>query len=128
MYFCNQTPTILHFLFFYSFIVLIMICRENPAKCHSLAKNPPKYSTAYTVQQSNCRWHCEPTFFLCWAFYNDKSFHTLPLQSLHLLSVHLQFLPLRTLRLVLLVSLIIKTKRIAERSAIVNHRHTDKVS
>jgi hypothetical protein len=29
-----------------------------------LAKNPPKYTTAYIVQQSNCRWHCEPTFFL----------------------------------------------------------------
>ncbi len=24
-----------------------------------LAKNPPKYTTVYIVQQSNCRWHCE---------------------------------------------------------------------
>ena len=39
----------------------IMVIRENPAKCPSLAKNPPKYTTAYIVQQSNCRWHCEPT-------------------------------------------------------------------
>jgi hypothetical protein len=32
-----------------------MIYRENPAKYPSLAKNPPKYTTAYIVQQSNCR-------------------------------------------------------------------------
>ena len=64
----------------------LMICRENPAKCPSLAKNPPKYTTAYIVQQSNCRWQCEPTFFLGWAFNKEKSIHTLPLQSLHLLS------------------------------------------
>ena len=44
----------------------------------------------------------------------EKSIHTLPLQSLHLLSLHLQFLPLPTLRLVLLVSLIIKTYRISQ--------------
>ena len=67
----------------------IMVIRENPAKCPSLAKNPPKYTTAYKVQQSNCRWHCEPTFFLGWAFNTEKSFHFLPLQSLHLLSPHL---------------------------------------
>ena len=41
----------------------IMVFRENPAKCPSLAKNPPKYTTAYIVQQSISRWHCEPTFF-----------------------------------------------------------------
>ncbi len=41
----------------------IMVFRENPAKCPSLAKNPLKYTTAYIVQQSNSRWHCEPTFF-----------------------------------------------------------------
>jgi hypothetical protein len=28
-----------------------------------LAKNLPKYTTAYIVQQRNCRWHCEPTCF-----------------------------------------------------------------
>ena len=37
-------------------------------------------------------------------------------------------LPLQTLRLVSLVSLIIKTKRIAERSAIVTHTHTHTLS
>ncbi len=51
------------FNFLYFFIVLIMICGENPAKYPSLAKNLPKYTTAYIVQQSNCRWHCEPTCF-----------------------------------------------------------------
>jgi hypothetical protein len=38
-----------------------MIYRENPTKIP--AKNPPKYSTAYIVQQSNCRWHCQPTCY-----------------------------------------------------------------
>jgi hypothetical protein len=28
-----------------------------------LAKNPPKYTTACIVKQSNGRWHCEPTCF-----------------------------------------------------------------
>ncbi len=37
------------------------MCRENPKKYPSLAKNPPKYNTAYIVQKSNCRWHGEPT-------------------------------------------------------------------
>ncbi len=27
-----------------------MICRENPAQCPSLTKNPPKYTRAYLVQ------------------------------------------------------------------------------
>jgi hypothetical protein len=36
---------------------------KNPAKYPSLSKNPPKYTTAYIVQQSNCRWLCEPTFY-----------------------------------------------------------------
>jgi hypothetical protein len=40
---------------------------------------------------------------------NDKSIHTLPLQSPHLLSFHLKSLPLETLRLISLVSLITKT-------------------
>ncbi len=61
----------------------------------------------HIVQQSNCRWHCEPTFSLGWAFYNDKSLHTLPLQFLHLLTLLLQSLPLQTLRLIFFVSLII---------------------
>ncbi len=41
---------------------------------------------------------------------DDKYIHTLPLQSPHLLSLHLSFLPLETLRLVSLVSLITKTQ------------------
>ena len=85
---------------------LLMMFRENPAKCPSLAKNLPKNTIAYIVQQSNCRWHCEPAFFLRWAFNKEKSLHTLPLQSPHLLSLHLYSLPLQTLPLVYLVSLI----------------------
>ena len=69
------------------------------------AKNSLRGTTAYIAQQSNCRWHCEPTFFLGWAFNKEKSFHFLPLQSLHLLSLHLQSFPLETLRLVYSVSL-----------------------
>jgi hypothetical protein len=65
------------------------IYRKKPAKCPSLEKNPPKYTTAYIVQQSNCRWRCEPTFFLGWAFNNEQSIHTLPLQSLPRLSLPL---------------------------------------
>ncbi len=62
---CDQSPQFYHFMFsFFNFlIVLIMICGENPAKYPSLAKYPPKYTTAYIFQQSNCRWHCEPTCF-----------------------------------------------------------------
>jgi hypothetical protein len=42
------------------------------------------------VQQSNCRWHCKPTFFLRWDFNKEKSLHTLiPLQFLYLISLHL---------------------------------------
>jgi hypothetical protein len=59
---CDQSPQF-YTLCFYFFIVLIIICEENPAKYPSLAKNPPKYTTAYIVQQSNCRWHCEPPCF-----------------------------------------------------------------
>jgi hypothetical protein len=59
--FATMGPQFYHFIVF-SFI-LIVICRENPAKYPSLAKNPPKYTTAYIVQQSNCRWHGEPTCF-----------------------------------------------------------------
>ncbi len=72
----------------------------NPAKYPSLAKNPPKYTTAYKVQQRNCRWHCEPTFFLGWASTMIIYIDTLPLKSLHLLSLPLQSFPLQTLRLV----------------------------
>jgi hypothetical protein len=52
----------------------------NPAKYPSSAKNPPKYTTAYTVQQRNCRWHCEPTFFLRLGFNNDNLYSHPPSQ------------------------------------------------
>ncbi len=58
---------------------------------------------------------------------NEKSLHTLPLLSVPFLSLPLESLPLQTLRLVSLVSLIIKTKRIAERSDTNCDTHTDKV-
>ncbi len=89
------------------------------------AKNPPKYTTAYLVQQSNCRWLCEPTCFSSLAK-TMKSLFTPSLSDLYgtfPISPSLS-LPLQTLRLVALVSLISKTKRIAERSAIVTHTHT----
>ncbi len=37
--------------------------KRKPREMFQFGKNPPKYTTAYIVQQSNCRWHCEPTFF-----------------------------------------------------------------
>ncbi len=62
---------------------------------------------------------------------NDKRIHTLPLLSVPFYISPSQSLPLQTLSLVSLVSLITKTKRIGERSAIVTHTHyhtqTDKV-
>jgi hypothetical protein len=45
---------------------------------------------------------------------NEKSIHTLLLQSIPLLSFHLYSLHLQTLRLVTLVNLIIKTYRISQ--------------
>jgi hypothetical protein len=33
--------------------------QRKPRENSSLAKNPPKYTTAYIVQQSNCRGHCQ---------------------------------------------------------------------
>jgi hypothetical protein len=110
MSFCNHGPSILQFSpgnntkkqIFKCLIQAIIRKMQilNPAKYPSLAKNPPKYTTAYIVQQRNCRWHCEPTFFLGWASTMIIYIHTLPLKSLHLLSLHLQSLPLQTLRLV----------------------------
>ena len=63
--FATKCPEFYHFIVFLFnfFIALIIIFRENPAKYPSLAKNPPKYTTAYIVQQSNCRWLCDPTCF-----------------------------------------------------------------
>jgi hypothetical protein len=46
-------------------------------------KSAKLYHSLYTVvKQSNCRWYCEPTFSLRWAFNQEKSLHTFPLQSL----------------------------------------------
>ena len=70
-------------------LILPALLMRKPREDSSLGKNPPKYTTAYIVQQSNCRWHCEPTFFLGWAFNTEKSLHTLSLQYLHLLSLYL---------------------------------------
>ena len=44
-------------------LILPALLMRKPREDSSLGKNPPKYTTAYKVQQSNCRWHCEPTFF-----------------------------------------------------------------
>jgi hypothetical protein len=44
---------------------------------------------AYIVQQSNCRWNCERSCFLRLGLNNEKSIHTLLLQYLNLLSLHL---------------------------------------
>jgi hypothetical protein len=70
--------------------------------------------------------------FLKFGLNNEKSLHTLPLRSV---SFHISpslSLPLQTFRLVSLVSLIAKTKRIAERSDTNcdthTHTHTDRQS
>ncbi len=70
-------------------LILPALLMRKPREDSSLGKNPPKYTTAYIVQQSNCRWYCEHTFFLGWAFNTEKSLHTLSLQYLHLLSLYL---------------------------------------
>jgi hypothetical protein len=54
----------------------IVDTERKPRENSILGKNPLKYTTANKVQQSNCRWHCEPTFFLRWAFNKEKSLHT----------------------------------------------------
>jgi hypothetical protein len=66
--------------------------------------------------------------FIRFGLNNDKSLHTLSLQSVPFLSLHLQSLPLQTLRLVSLVSLITESKRIAERSDTNCDTHTDRQS
>ena len=71
MSFCNHGPSILQFLDNGKYNVLhpSQLCcslnniQRKPRENSSLGKNPPKYTTAYIVQQSNCRWHCEPTCF-----------------------------------------------------------------
>ncbi len=62
--------------------------------------------------------------FLWLGLNNEMSFHTLPLLSVPFHISPSLSLPLQTLCLVSLVSLITKTKRIAERSANVTHTHT----
>jgi hypothetical protein len=62
---------------------------RKPREIYQFGKKSTKVFHSYIVQQSNCRWHCEPTFFLGWAFNTEKSLHTLSLQYLHLLSLHL---------------------------------------
>ena len=36
---------------------------EKTPRSPSLGKNPPRHTTVYIVQQSNCRWHCERSCF-----------------------------------------------------------------
>jgi hypothetical protein len=65
---CDQSPQFYHFIFLFLYFLLfycfkIKICGENPAKYPRLSKNPPKYTTAYIVYQSNCRWHWEHSCF-----------------------------------------------------------------
>ncbi len=62
--------------------------------------------------------------FLKFGLNNKKSLHTLPLLSVPFYISPSLSLPLQTLRLVSLVSLIIKTLRIAERSATNCDTHT----
>jgi hypothetical protein len=59
----SPAPPIAAALILTALLVFLLLIEKNPAKCPSLAKNPPKFTTAYIVQQSNFRWHCEPTFF-----------------------------------------------------------------
>ncbi len=55
------------FLLFFELLFLLFSSYSSlyrkPREKSSLGKNPPKFTTAYIVQQSNCRWHCEPTCF-----------------------------------------------------------------
>jgi hypothetical protein len=54
MIYCMMSPT----PFIAASLILpttLLIYRENPAKHPSLAKNLPKDTAAYIVQQSNCR-------------------------------------------------------------------------
>ncbi len=66
--------------------------------------------------------------FLKFGLNNKKSLHTLPLQSVPFHISPSLSLPLQPLRLVSLVSLITKTKRIADRSATNRDTHTDRQS
>ena len=69
--------------------------RQNYYYIEKTPRNVPvwqksaKYTTAYIVQKSNCRWHCERSCQIRLGLNKEKSIHTLPLQYLHLLSLHL---------------------------------------
>jgi hypothetical protein len=104
--------------------------QRKPRENSSLAKNLLKFTTAYIVRQSNCRWHCEPIMLLNLGLNNDKCIHTLPLRPVPFHISPSLSLPLQTLRLVSLISLIAKTKRIAERSDTNcdTHTHTHRQS
>ena len=129
--FVTNCPQFYHFmfLFFYFFIVLTFnndTCRK-PREISQFGKKSAKvYHSLYstTEQLQVALW----TFmFFKLGLNNEKSIHTLPLKYFHLLSLPLYSLPLETLCLVSLVSLITKTKRIAGPFAITD-THTDKVS
>jgi hypothetical protein len=47
-----------------SLILTVNNIQRKPRETSNLGENPPKYTTAYIVQQSNCRWHCEPTSYV----------------------------------------------------------------
>ncbi len=85
---CDQLPSILslYSFFLHFFIVLIMICRENPAKSQFGKKSAKVYHSLYssTEQLQLSWWTC---MFFKLGFNNEKSIHTLPLQSLPLLSL-----------------------------------------
>jgi len=74
-------------------LILPALLMRKPREDSSLGKNPPKYTTAYIVQQSNCRWHCEPTFFLGWDL-TQKSLSSHPLSSISPSPIFLSLIPL----------------------------------
>ena len=45
-------------------LTAIFDTQRKPRENSSLGKNPLKDTTAYIVQQSNCRWHCERSCLL----------------------------------------------------------------
>ncbi len=109
----------------------LMKCRKTPRKFQFGKKSAEVYHCLYSSieQLQGALW---TYMFLMFGFNNKKSLHTLPLRSAPFLSLHLLSLPLQTLRLVSWVSLITKTKKIAERSDTNcdthTHTHTDRQS
>ncbi len=47
----------------FTFTFHFNVTRGNPAKYPRMAKNPPKYTPVYILQQSNYRWLCDRTCF-----------------------------------------------------------------